>query len=428
MMRYIDCIEGEPFRVEPALRDAVRAAGVRLSGQLRPRFRILSEDAGRFTVSGLIGVISLRPGLVLNVVPKTSPDDDWVHSVLHLLIGTDRIDAEGERAAGLSQNRRDLLEILSAIYAARLQRALRRDGSIVLFNRQHAVLELLRGKLSVSSWLRKAMWQPHRLPVAFDQLSPDHEFTRGLATVARLLAAVSQSTRTRGSLLEAARSLRPGYPEDVTVSSNVASRQLPPQWSTYEPAWSIAAAILSQRSLLGAVGRYHGVTIAIEAWPLLERLLQRALAAAALLGTKAGKQLHSPHKFASALLDQPSGSAVGQRNVVPDGRLEEGGHTIATFEAKYQRRIDEERWPYRDDVFQALATAAACGSRIAVLVYPETFPAAWWRVEGFDDRPAFLAAIGLGLFSYRGRENDGAVGKRVLDLLDGPHAQVGMVA
>jgi hypothetical protein len=419
-MRSIACIEGEPFRVEPSLRDAIRAAGVRLNSQLRPRFQVLSEDAGRFIISGVIGAITLRPGLVLDVVPKTSPEDDWVHSVLDLLIGTDRIDAEGERAAGLSEQRRDLLEILAAIYAARLQRALKRDGPIVLITRRRAELGYLKGKLRVTPWLRQATWKPHRFPVAFDQMVPDHDFTRGLAMVAQLLARATRSPRTRGSLLEAARGLRPGYPEEARVSSDVATRRLPPQWSAYEPAWSVAAAILSQRSLLGAVGYYHGVAIAIEAWPLLERLLQRALSAAVQLASKAGTQLHAPPKVRVRLLDEPRGSAFASRGVEPDGRLELDGRTIATFEAKYRRRIDQDDWPYRGDVFQALVTAAACGSRVAVLVYPETFPVAWWSVRGFDDRPTFLAAIGLGLFSYRGRGNNDALGKRILDLLGGP--------
>src|SRR5881296_3440714 len=137
-MRSIACVEGEPFRVELPVRDLIRAAGARLASQLRPRFRILSEDSGLLTFSGVIGTIALRPGLVLDVSPKTSPDEDWIHSVLELLIGTDRVDAAGERAAGLSKKRGDLLEFLAAIYAARLQRALMRDGPIVLINRQRA--------------------------------------------------------------------------------------------------------------------------------------------------------------------------------------------------------------------------------------------------------------------------------------------------
>jgi McrBC 5-methylcytosine restriction system component len=426
-MLSIACVEGEPFRVEANLRDMVRAAGARLVTQLRPRFRILSEDAGAFTVSGVIGTISLGPGLLLDVVPKTGPAEDWVHSVLSLLIGTDRIDAAGERAAGLSQQRRDLLEILAAIYAARLRRALGRDGPIVLISRQQAELQRLKGKLRVTPWLRRAVWQPHRMPVAFDHLTADHDFARGLAFVARLLARSTSSPITRGALVEAARSLRPGHSEDVMVASSVATRSLPPQWSSFEPAWSIAAAILSQRSLLGPTGRYHGISIVIEAWPLLERLLQRALSAAVRLALKDGKQLGSPTKFGATLLDQPRGSASASRRVEPDGRLELGGRTIATFEAKYQRRVDQE-WPYRGDIFQALATAAACGSPVAVLVYPETFPTAWWRVRGFDDHPAHLAAIGLGLFSYRGQRNDDALGRRVLDLLIGPQQLVEIVA
>jgi len=415
-MRPIPCVEGEPFTVEPALQSAVRSAARRLKTQLLPTLpRILTQDGDQFTFSGIIGTVSVSANVLFEIVPKTEPGDDWIHAVLDLLVGTERIDAAGERAAGLSNQRRSLLEVLAAIYASRLQRALRRDGPILLIERHHADLAYLKGKLQVTPWVRRAAWQPHRLPVAFDRLTADHDFSRALATVARLLAGVSRSAETRSVLLEASRGLRPGFAEDVPPARSVLGRPLPPQWSIYHPAWSIAVAVLAQRALLGRVGQYQGVSIAIEAWPLLERLLQRSLAAAVSRANGNGRQLTAPGKHTTALLEPLDTLAGPARSVEPDGRLMEARQTVATFEAKYKRRGDS--WPPREDIFQALATAAACGSPLAVLVYPDEFPTCRWRVRGFRGRPQELAAVGLGLFTYRSGGGDEERGARILDLM-----------
>src|SRR5262249_53441169 len=120
----------------------------------------------------------------------------------------------------------------------------------------------------------------------------------------------------------------------------------------------------------------------------------------------------------ATLLTSLSPGAQG-RDVIPDGRLRDGPRTLATFEAKYSPRYTSD-WPHRNHVFQALTTAAACGSPLAVLVYPERFDPLWWSVIGLNGTPVALAAIGLDLFGYSSGPGDVDRGKRVLDLLAGP--------
>jgi hypothetical protein len=126
-VRAISCIEGQAFRVDRELVPRLQSAAARLQRRLRPRFPILSESPEGFSINGVVGSIDLGPAMI-EVEPKTEPGDDWIHAALDLLIGTDRVDISGERAAGLSQQRRNLLDVLAAIFAARLERALRRDG------------------------------------------------------------------------------------------------------------------------------------------------------------------------------------------------------------------------------------------------------------------------------------------------------------
>lgn len=417
MVKRLRCVEGESFTTEPVLRDRLRWATDRLRGQLKTSFRILSEEKGQFTIQGVIGTIDLGGGASLEVIPKTFPSDDWAHAVFDLLEGSDRIDLGGSRLAGLAPPRRNLLEVMASIYASRLEKAFRRDGPLVLVGRRDQRRSSLKGKLQATRWSRKAVWEPHSFPVSYSELGADNDFSRGLALVARLLAGVTRVHQVRSMLSALASGLRPGLPEEFGVPQAVAGRNLPPQWTVYGPAWAIARAVLSQRSLLGSRGTYSGISIVIEVWPLLERLLERSLSALVRLASSKGLDVSVAPKTPVELLVRPQGTAVSRRVVIADGRILGAQATLATFEAKYKRRLLSQDWPNREDVYQALATAAACRSPLAVLIYPEEFEPASWSVEGMTDQPSQLAAIGLGLFSYDRLDGDLIRGKRLSKLM-----------
>jgi hypothetical protein len=410
------CVEGQPLPFGREYDDLVREAARRLTGNLRPTLRILRDVDGRPTLSGVVGSVRIDQSTTLEISPKVPAGADWVPAVLDLLIGESRLDIGRDRLSGVAR-RRTLTDVLAAIYAARLQGALRRDGPLLLMTRASDRLPVLRGKLRVGQWAREYLRHPTTFPVVYDELTADNDFTRGMALVARILAAGTRDMRVRASLHEAARGLRPGAAEVTSVSAGVVHRRLPTQWSIYHPAWSVAVAILSQRALLGRRGRLSGMEVAVEAWPLLETLLTRSLGAAAVAGPSRGLNLVRD-RGAARLLTPLTAGAV-ERDAVADGRLSMGLDTLATFEAKYSPRYTSE-WPSRSHVFQALSTAAACSSPLAVLVYPERFDAAWWSVSGFNGKPKALAAIGLDLFGYASGAGDVERGNRILDLLAGP--------
>jgi McrBC 5-methylcytosine restriction system component len=411
-------VEGVPFRLQGSQPDLLRRSIAELEQRLKPGFRVLEERADELVVRGVVGTIRLGPNTFLDVAPKTVPGDDWIASVLALLGVSDPIQVAGDRRSGLAAHR-NLYDVLASLYAERLLRALRREGPLLLMERRDATKPVLKGRLNVSAWTRKASWRPHVFPVSFQELTSDNDFSRALAHVATLLARSTTAPRTRGMLLDCARNLRPGAPEAFTVRPQAALRSLPSQWAAYQPAWDIAVAVLSQRSLLGTVGHRYGVSLAIEAWPLLERLLEQALRAAVSLAEQRGQKLRAPGGRRTKLL---AGVNTRGRSVVPDGRLiDQAEHHLATFEAKYARS-DSETWPPREHYFQALATAAACGSDLAVLVYPAAFEPVWWSTDSFNGKPRHLVAIGLGLFDYRRGVGDVERGRALLNLLDGPHA------
>ncbi len=418
-MPQVPATEGEPFEVAASQQQALRSAVRDLERQLGTS-GLLKEEAGRFTITGVVGTISVAPGVLVDVAPKIQPGDDWINSVLDLLTATDRVRIAGDRRAGLSQHR-NLLDVLAGIYAHRLRTALRRDGPLLTMERQESTLPLLKGKLRTTAWVRRASWEPHLFPVAYQYLTADNGYARALAYVAQALARSTTVSRTRGMLLTDARALRPGFADVAHAPAGAALRGLPSQWAAYQPAWDIVVSVLSRRSLLGAIGSRFGVSIGIEPWPLLETLLKRSLDAAVHLSLQDGRMLDNPGRLAFELLAALPGSSYGSKRVEPDGLLYEAGEPVASFEAKYARRW-AARWPAREHYFQALSTAAAIGSPLAILVYPESFEPVWWRVTGFDDAPKHLAAIGLGLFSYRRGTGDRERGRRIVDVLAGPVA------
>lgn len=415
-MVTLACVEGQPLPFGREYDDLVREAARRLTLNLRPTLRILREVDGRPTLSGVVGSVRIDQSTTVEISPKVPAGADWVPAVLDLLVGESRLDLGRDRLAGTSR-RRTLVDVLAAIYAARLQGALRRDGPLLLLTRASDRLPVLRGKLHVGQWAREYLRHPTTFPVTYDQLTADNDFSRAMALVARILAAGTKETRVRASLLESARSLRPGAPEVSSVPAGVVHRALPTQWAIYHPAWSVAVAILSQRALLGRRGRLSGLEVAVEAWPLLETLLTRSLVAASAAGPSRGLSMTLDPR--SARLLTPVTAGIRERDAVPDGRLSTGLDTLATFEAKYSPRYPSE-WPPRGHVFQAVSTAAACGAPLAVLVYPERFDVAWWSVTGFSGKPRALAAVGLDLFGYTSGPGDVERGNRILDLLSGP--------
>ena len=407
--KRIDCVEGELLRLTPPRREALRRAAETLRRKLKLRLPPLLEDAHGCRIHNLVGAIDLGDGTVLHVRPKTRPGDDWVAAVLSLLAGSDPVDIAGERTGGRAAPRDDLLEALARAYTGRLERALHRDGPLQVMQREERRSATLSGRLDVTRWLRDALVHPARFPVATSRLAADNDYSRALCFVAHTLAKRTSDLSVGARLRAVAAALRPGAPEVAVPPAGVELRALPSQWAVYTPAWSIACAVLARRSLLRPEGADRGVSIAIEPWPLLERLLELSLGDAAAQARRVGRPLVAKRQHPLQILSSPKGGARSQDPARPDAVLFEDREAVATFEAKY-RDYRVEKGPERTEVYQALAAARAASAPTAVLVYPNGFPAATWSVERPGSAPSRLCAVGLEMFSYRagGEEHRGA--------------------
>jgi hypothetical protein len=184
----------------------------------------------------------------------------------------------------------------------------------------------------------------------------------------------------------------PGEPIPHFVNSSVANRSLPSQWTNFQPAWDIAAAVLKNRSVVGAPGSTVGLEVAVEPWPLLETLLERSLSALETIYLDEGYKFEAKRSW--PLLDRAGKRAL---QVEPDGLLTKHGEVVATFEAKYTRPGPA---PAREHTFQAITTAAALGAPLAVIVYPGDEPFRRFDIRGSSEYPRDLVTMGLSMFSY----------------------------
>lgn len=400
--------EFEPSRVASHRRDGVLRATVALGEQLKPTLKQVAVDGDTITLSNVVGGFALPNGDVVEVAPKVVADD-WTTAVIHLLSPDTRLAVVGSQRSRSSQRRDDLSAALALEYARRLERAMRREGPLQAYERKHHVSRRWSGRLDVTRWMRGVGLDPARFPMSRDELSVGNDFTRGMSVVAGLLSRSAAGGELASRLRRLQAAVVVGQPLPSFVNPSVGRRRIPAQWTAYEPAWAIAAPLLRTRSVIGDPGHATGLEVAVEPWPLLETLLERALTAL----VNSDRTLQLEPKRAHPLLLNITTGAPSQR-VEPDGLLRwSDGGVAATFEAKYSAAAS----PSREHVFQALTTAAALDSPLSVLVYPGSTAPEVFDVIGVGGRPARLASIGLELFSYRRGTGDAQRAAKLRGLL-----------
>lgn len=388
----------------------LREGAARLKHQLQPTLRQLHIDGRGVSFGNVVGSFSLQNGDVVEVAPKVETED-WTIAVIHLLAADTRLAVTGSQHSRPSHRKDDLTAALALEYARRLERALRRDGPMLVYERHHESTRKWRGQLDVTAWVRRSTTDPTRFPMGRDELSTLNDFTRGLSVVAGILGKSAAGSEAASRLRRLQNLVIPGMAVPTFVNPAIARRRLPSQWKSYAPAWDIAAAILRNRSVVGDPGHAAGVEVAVEPWRLLETLIERALTELAARNDG----LFVANKTKHDLLIPVAGAEESEsfpRFVEPDGLLMRAcGGVAANFEAKYAKAAD------RSHVHQTLATAAALDSPIAVLIYPWLEPPRKFDVQGFHHHPRTLVTIGVDMFSYRRGESDRELASTIESLL-----------
>ncbi len=403
MRRRIVVTENQPIdHVTAQEAQIIRKRLDELEAELKPRLSFLAPGS-RLLIRNLVGAIQVNRDIVLDVAPKVADTTNWAGALVDLLLPPTRVTYGDESNEGEHLPARRLPDAFAELYLRQLGQALRKDGPLAAIRTHHASAPSLAGRLDVSQWVRRRALKPAEFPQYRSVLSVDNPFTGLLAAVSELLASQASNPRISSALRALSGRLRPGLAPHVLLDPAAALRDVPPQWSAYGPAWATARAVVRRIAPLRRNGQLEGLNVALEPWPLLETLLERSLHA---VGNAAARQGHPGLRglghTGTYLLRKPIGvttpeaAAFHVRGTVdPDGILKRGGEVIATFEAKYSTPSDGG---IRSHAFQALTTAAALHSPLAVLVYPTNFEAVQWELTGFTGRPRRLVAVGLDMY------------------------------
>ena len=389
--------EGRPFTLAGERPDLLRTAFVAATAKLGLRVGGLTDlGASRFRIDNVIGTLIVGE-TELDIAPKCEVGDDWIGSVLALM-ENGRVIPAGERA-GDAGARTTLIDAMARTYADRLTDVLATEGPITLITRREVSGSFLSGRLNVSKWASSASWQAHVFPSEVQELSRRNEYNDALAHVAVLLSAATNSVRLRTCLVDLAAQLSSGRSAPLTLPTGIEERQLPGQWMSYSPAWTIAQMVLRQRVPLSDRRMLDGMSLAIEPWPLLETLLDRSLKRVVALNRDVRPDLRTT-KQKEVRFMEPIGGGHAPAVLRPDSILVEGTRVIANFEAKY-RDFSATGRPLREECYQAITASRAVGSPLAVLVYPGRLAPRSWTVLEDGPHPKRLTVVGLEMFSYR---------------------------
>ncbi|MEW1735254.1 hypothetical protein AB0346_04815 [Nocardia beijingensis] len=388
--------ENIPVRVTDATtRDAIIRAAQTLRKDLRPTIPPLITEGDEVIFQNFVGSLRLPDGSIAEVTPKIG-GEDWANAVVQLLQPDTRITIAGSQRSQPSASKNALTTALALEYARRLESALRSEGPLLAYERQRLSTRRLRGHLNVTRWVRTTVLDPATFPVTRDELTSINDFTRGLSLVSGLLGRASVGADLALRLRRLQTAILPGHPPPSYVNPAISQRPMPTQWAKYRPAWDIAAALLRSRSVVGDPGRAIGFEVGIEPWRLLENLLKRTLRQFELEPGEYKFARKSKHP----LLWRDGTQALG---VEPDGILYHHGRPAATFECKY---TPFSKTPKERHVHQALTAAAALGSPLAVLIYPEDVAPIRYTVHSFNGKPIDLFVIGMSMYSYKRGQGD----------------------
>lgn len=392
---------------EDLARESERAAR-----DLGLRFGGVTRLAGALRFDNMIGTIA-TPHAALELVPKTSPGQNWLQSVLDLI--DDRPVVVSDRAPASDSPDVRFLELIARTYSSRLSDALALEGPITTIETTFSRTPMLSGRLRVGDWVSRAAYDGHRFPVDHQVLSIDNSYAQTLAYVGQALAPAIREAAVRRQLLENVDTLA-GSREIHDAPANAVGLDLPVQWGAYEPAWIIAQMILRQRSRFGHKPQPYGMSLAIEPWILLERLLERALVRLAERLSKNGVNYKSrPQRGVTFLVGSTPDET--SRRLTPDCVLLRDDKPIVNFEAKY-RDYGSTGSPLRNESYQAITAGRALDTSIAVLVYPNPLPGTWFAIRAAGHSPEHLAVIGLDLFGYRKGVGEEKLADQLLSLLE----------
>ena len=180
---------------EAFLKTAERAArGLRL-----PEGAVLSRLVGGLKAGQVCGVLSSQ-GRSLEILPKIDGTGSESRlALIRMLSVVNDLRVSGGELAHLQTQRRDLLELLIALFARRLTKAMK-GGLQRHYMRHQDELQYVRGTIDIGQQLTKRPVAPTKLFCEFDELSENTPLNRLLKAAALRLRRLSRSSETQRRL------------------------------------------------------------------------------------------------------------------------------------------------------------------------------------------------------------------------------------
>lgn len=180
--------------------EAFFKAGERAARELRlPQGAVLNRVVGGLKAGQVCGVLSYK-GRSLEILPKINSTEleSRLALVRMLSVANDLRVSDGELAQ-LQTQRRDLLELLIALFARRLTKAIK-GGIQRRYKGQEDDLPFVRGAINIGQQLTKQPVAPTKLFCEFDELSENTPMNRLLKAATLRLRGISRSSATQRNL------------------------------------------------------------------------------------------------------------------------------------------------------------------------------------------------------------------------------------
>ncbi len=306
-------------------------------------------DRWRLVADSHVGVVRLKDGLELRVVPRLA-----IPRLMFLL--SYALDASGWRDIGPAFGlERDLWTAIAAAFSWHAEHALT-PAPLCGYVAVEEQAMTMRGRLRIGDQL--ARWTGRYLPLelSYDDYTidiPENRLIRGATEL--LLRLPIRSALARRRLLRIRSAL-----DDVSIAKPTKSISRPPITRLnvrYRAALSLAALILRSCSISARGGDLSGVSFVFDMNTVFEDFLSAALTTA--LERHGGRLIAQPR---AGYLD-----AEQTIRLIPDLLWSEGGVSRAVIDAKY-KRLSDERFP-NADAYQMLAYCTALGLDRGYLVY-----------------------------------------------------------
>ena len=180
---------------EGILKTAQRAArDLRL-----PEGAVLSRVVGGLKASQVCGVLSCK-GRTLEILPKIDgTGSESREALIRMLSVVNELRVSDGELAQLQTQRRDLLELLIALFTKRLTKAMK-SGVQRHYMRHQDDFSFVRGTINIGHQLTKRPVAPTKLFCEFDELSENTPLNRLLKAVALRLLRISRSAETQRGL------------------------------------------------------------------------------------------------------------------------------------------------------------------------------------------------------------------------------------